>query len=502
MDAVVRMRGITKSFGSVAANDGVDLELRRGEILALLGENGAGKSTLMAVLFGSIAPDSGTVEVGGRVLPPGDTRAAIRAGVGMVHQHFTLGENLSVLDNIVLGSEPLHAWRRRRGEAAARIGDIAARCGFRVDLDSRVQSLSVGEKQRVEILKALYRDTRVLVMDEPTAVLAPRETDNLFRMLRKLAADGLAVIFISHKMREIFAVSDRIAVLRRGVVTHEVATGDADPERVTKAMFGSEVRAGTKRPAEPGEDVLKLEDVSVPGGPGQVALRNATLTVRSGEIVGVAGISGNGQAVLADLACGLVSASSGSITWPGPGGDGSSPPDTPGAMGKIPEDRLHVGVVGQMSVAENIVLTRYPEFSRRGFLSEARIRGHAKRLCEEFDVRCASVGMGAGLLSGGNMQKLILARELSGEPRLIVANQPTRGLDIGAVSAVHSRLLEAAARGAGILLITEDLDELHALSDRVAVMFRGALSPACPAGSVTLDQVGRLMSGQAEDEAA
>ncbi|SES70865.1 ABC transporter ATP-binding protein [Oceanicella actignis] len=505
---VLRLRGLTKRFGPVLANDSIDLDLRRGEILALLGENGAGKTTLMNMLFGHYLPDSGAIEVADgadgalRPLPLGRPQAALRAGVGMVHQHFTLALNLSALDNILLGAEPLFALRRRTGAARRKIDAIMARTGLNVDLDAPVGRLTVGERQRVEILKALYRDARILVLDEPTAVLTPQEADGLFQTLGAMAREGLSVIFISHKLREVLAFSHRIAVLRHGRKVGEMRTDEADLPAIARMMVGQDVESPPRPPMTPGEPVLELREVTLAGAGGRAGLRGASLRVHAREIVGVAGVSGNGQAALAALVSGLAAPEKGELLLRGAAPARFDPAAMIAAgVGRIPEDRHHDGVVGSMTLAENLIIERLddPAVSRAGFLRRGRIRAEAERACAAYDVRGQGPDGAARLLSGGNMQKLILARVFERAPDLILANQPTRGLDLGAANEVARRLLEARARGAGVLLISEDLDEILALSDRVVVMHEGRLTEA-PARDRA--QIGLMMAGRGAEEAA
>ena len=498
---VLRLSGLTKRFGQVQAADGVDLELRRGEVLALLGENGAGKTTLMNMLFGHYLPDSGSVEVAGpdgtlAPLPGGDPEAALKAGIGMVHQHFTLALNLTALDNIVLGVEPLWSWRRRTARLAARVERIMAETGLVVPLDRLVGRLSVGERQRVEILKALYRDARILVLDEPTAVLTPQEANSLFATVRGMTASGLSVIFISHKLREVLAFADRIAVLRHGRKVGEMATAEASLARIAEMMVGGETESAERPPASPGAPVLSLDAVTVHGPDSRSSLDRISLTVHAGEIVGIAGVSGNGQRVLTGLLSGLRAPDAGEIRLDGRPVTRFDPlAFVRAGVGRIPEDRHHEGVVGSMSVAENLVLESLdsPAVARFGFLRRAAIRDRARAAEKEFDIRGPGPEAEARLLSGGNIQKLVLARVFSASPRLIVADQPTRGLDIGAARAVAKRLLEARGRGAGVLLVSDDLDEILALSDRIVVMHDGRLAPA---GTRDRGRIGLMMAGE------
>ena len=496
---VLRLASITKRFGPLVANDAISLDLARGEVVALLGENGAGKTTLMNILFGHYVADEGTVEAFGKALPPGDPRAALAAGIGMVHQHFTLADNMTVLENIALGTEPLFAPRFGRQAAREKIGRLAADFGLSVDPDRQVAALTVGERQRVEILKALYRDARILILDEPTAVLTPLETDALFATLRKLVADGLSIIFISHKLHEVMAISDRVVVLRGGRLAGERRTADTDRKDLAALMVGQDLVSPPVAPPVRGPVLLSLRAVSTQGG--RNPLRGVDLDLFGGEITGVAGVSGNGQAALAGLLSGTQAAAAGSVRVAGSAvADWSPSVALSRGIARIPEDRHAVGAIADMSVMENVISERYrsPRFSRHGFLDWKAARAFAEQLIRDYDVRCPGPDARIRLLSGGNMQKLILGRALDPEPSIILANQPTRGLDVGAIAYVHGRLLEARARGAAILLISEDLDEILTLSDRIVVMSGGRLSPPSARGERTVRQLGELMAGHAE----
>ncbi|MBI2253457.1 MAG: ABC transporter ATP-binding protein [Proteobacteria bacterium] len=496
-EVVLRLSDISKNFGALKANDGISFDLAKGEVLALLGENGAGKTTLMNILFGHYVADQGSIEAFGNPLPPGRPAAALDAGIGMVHQHFTLADNLTALENIVLGTESLLAWRSDGKRAKGRVAQLAADFGLAVDADKRVADLSVGERQRVEILKALYRNARILILDEPTAVLTPQESEALFATLKKLVARGLAIIFISHKLNEVLAVSDRVLVLRQGKLVAGRATAGATRAELAEMMVGRPVPAPKMEARAPGAELLRLARVTVLSAQGRPEL-DADLKLHEGEIVGLAGVSGNGQAVLADLLSGLVGPSAGQFTM---FGETVTATDAAGmvrrGLGRIPEDRHAVGLIGDMSITENMIAERYREspFAKGQLIDWKAARAFAEGIIKGFDVRCPGPHATARLLSGGNMQKLILGREMAGDPKLILAAQPTRGLDIGAVGYVHEQLLKARARGAGILLISEDLDELLALSDRIHVIYRGHLSPSLLRDSFSVPEIGLMMAG-------
>ena len=501
---VLRLSGITKRFGPLVANDAISLELQAGEVLALLGENGAGKSTLVSILFGHYTADEGTIEVFGRPLAPGNPRAALAAGIGMVHQHFTLADNLTVLDNVMLGSEPLWLPFTRRDAARARLLDVAQRFGLAVQPDAPVGSLSVGERQRVEILKALFRGARILILDEPTAVLTPQEAEALFNTLGQMVAQGLSIIFISHKLAEVLRVSQRIAVLRAGRLVAETSASDTTQAQLAQWMVGQAVATVQRMPARSvGASVCELVDVSA--GIGRERLDAVTLSLRAGEITAIAGVSGNGQLALAALLCGTLPLRSGRATLLGLPLRADPAWLVDRGVARIPEDRHGVGVVGDLPVWENVVAERLRNhFTRGPWIRRRAARLHAQRVLEAFDVRGGGALTPARSLSGGNMQKLILGRALLAPdgrtPRLIVAHQPTWGLDIGAVAFVQQQLLAARDAGAAVLLISDDLDEVLALGDRLTVMHAGHLTEARPASEWTREAIGLAMAGAAAAE--
>ena len=499
-ETVLRLAGITKRFGALTANDAISLELKRGEIVGLLGENGAGKTTLMNILFGHYVADAGTIEVGGELLPPGAPSAAIAAGIGMVHQHFTLADNLTVLDNILLGTESLWRLRSNRKGARARIRELSETFGLAVDADATVASLSVGERQRVEILKALYRRAKILILDEPTAVLTPQETTSLFDTLKRFVANGLSIIFISHKLNEVLAACHRVCVLRAGRIVADREVASVTRAELVELMVGRAIPQPKSAPRPPGEPLLHLD--AIVAGRGSQALHGVSLTLHAGEISGIAGVSGNGQTLLAEVAGGTRRPQSGTISVRGRTLGVPSPRAMIAhGMARIPEDRDAEGLIGDMTVTENAISETYrtPQFRKNGLIDTASSRAFAERIIADYQVKCPSPDVPARLLSGGNMQKLILGRVMTRDPVLVLANQPTRGLDIGAVSYVHEQLLAARRRGAAILLISEDLDELLSLSDRIAVMYQGRLSPFQRRAEVTTASLGLQMAGHGMD---
>ena len=514
-DPVLRLEGIAKRFGSLPANDDISLNLHAGEVLALLGENGAGKSTLVSILFGHYVADAGRVVAFGKPLPPGDTRAALAAGIGMVHQHFTLADNLTVLENVMLGLEPL--WRLKSGRRAVRERLLQAgeAYGLRVDPDAQVSALSVGERQRVEILKSLVRGSRILVLDEPTAVLTPQESESLFATLGRFTAAGLALIFISHKLDEVVRVSDRIVVLKQGRVVLEVAAPDTTRSKLAEAMVGSLAPAGSPAhddasgsAAQVGPALVELTGVSALGS-GHSRLHDIDLQVRAGEVMAIAGVAGNGQQALAALLSGEIAARAGAVKVAGQALPARPRDWIEAGIARIPEDRIETGVIGDASIADNAVVHRLRDplalragwLARRiGLLDRRRIRAEAQRIVQEFDVRHTSLDQPIRMLSGGNIQKFILGRELGQSPSIIIANQPTWGLDIGAVAFVHNQLLLARGRGAAVLLISEDLEEILAIADRVAVIFNGRLSPARPVSHWDATSIGLAMAGGGQPE--
>ncbi len=500
---MLSMRGITKRFPGVVANDRVDFDLRAGEVHTLLGENGAGKSTLMRVLYGLYQADEGEVLLDGSLVRIASPADAIRHRIGMIHQHFMLVPTLTVAENVTLGLRS-GGFLLDLDRASARIEELSASYGLKVDPAAYVWQLSVGERQRVEIVKALYRDARLLILDEPTAVLTPQEVEDFFAVLRQMVADGRGLVFISHKIREVLALSDRITVLRAGRKVSTVAPGDVTRRDLARMMVGRDV--GLDVPLDghgaAGEARLAVKDLVVLGDRGTDAVRRVSLDVRSGEIVGIAGVSGNGQRELAEAIAGLRPAAGGSVTLEGRDltGRGAAAVRRAG-LGYVPEERMRDGVIGEFTVADNVLLTgsRDPQFVRGGFLRMDSIRQHCRELVSDFDIKTPGLDTPARNLSGGNIQKLVLARELSGRPRTLLVAQPTRGIDIGAADAIHRRLRAQRADGTAILIVSEDLDEVLSLADRVLVMYEGAIIGEVDPATTPRETVGLMMAGVRAD---
>jgi ABC-type uncharacterized transport system ATPase subunit len=499
----VRMRGITKRFPGVLANDRVDFEAATGEVHALLGENGAGKTTLSNILTGLYRPDEGEIELYGKPARFQSPRDALAAGIGMVHQHFRLVESFTVAENVVLGDHRaegrsflLHARALER-----RVADLGERYGLLVEPRARIWQLSVGEQQRVEILKALYREARILILDEPTAVLTPQEAGTLFGTLRSMAAEGRTVVFISHKLNEVKAVADRITVLRAGRKVGTVAAADVTRRALAALMVGREIdesrRIERDRPLVDVR-VLEVENVSVPGDRGETAVSGVSLTIREGEILGLAGVAGNGQRELAEAVYGMRRTLHGEVRVGGRRLRNGDPRDAIAAgVAHVPEDRLGTGLAPNLSVTDNVVLKSYrkPPVSRGPLLALRRMREIAVALIRRYDVKSPGPDAPVRNLSGGNLQKLVLGREFQGDPLVLIAAQPTRGLDVGAIETVHAYLRDAASRGVAILLISEDLDELRALGDRILVMYEGEVVGELDAAKATVEELGYLMAG-------
>ena len=515
-DIALSMQNITKRFGNLVANDDISIVLGKGEILALLGENGAGKSTLMSILFGHYRADAGCIKVFGKALPAGDTQAALNAGVGMVHQHFALAENLTVLENILIGFDSL--WKPRLSSALIRskLLETAQSFGLEIDPDALVSSLSMGGRQRVEILKSLTRGAKILILDEPTAILTPQESESLFTTLKEFVAKGLSIVFISHKLGEVLRVSDRIAVLRGGKLIAERVSRGANEKILAELMVGKEVAltaicdadsesaALAQHPAKQFKQSASLSIVglSCDAGFGKT-LNDVHLVIHPGEIFGIAGVSGNGQTLLADVLSGVLKPKSGSVSLNGkpyPLGANVVAELIGLGVARVPEDRTQRGVVGDASLTENVAVGRHRSAlmkSVMGFLNHKERETQAITVTERFDVRHAGLNKPARSLSGGNIQKLVLGRELGlmQNIELVIANQPTWGLDVGAIAYVHAQLKASCEQGAAVLLISDELDEVLALSDTVAVMFKGKLSDAKPRQKWSRASVGLAMAG-------
>lgn len=496
---LLEMRGLTKTFPGVVANDKVDLILYEGEILGLLGENGAGKSTLVKMLFGIHEPDEGTIMFRGEPLVPTGPGDAIAKGIGMVHQHFQLVPPLTVAENIVLGAESTTMGGFLNNKAAEdRVRELSEQYGLAVNPSDVVGDLPVGIQQRVEILKALYRGADLLILDEPTAVLTPQETDELLGIMRDLAADGVGIIFITHKLREILAVTDRVTVLRRGKSVGRTLTVNATTESLAEMMVGRSVVLSVEKPENtPGDVVLHVDDLHVRDDRRHTMVEGATLNVRAGEILGVAGVEGNGQRELVEAITGIRPIVSGEITIDGH--EVESNPRKVREMGAayIPEDRERDGLVAGYSIADNLVLTHYYEdpYASRGVRDFSAVADRAELLVDRFDVRTPDIETTVKSLSGGNKQKVIVARELSDDNKLVVASQPTRGVDVGSIEFIHSQLIDARNDGVAVLLVSAELDEIFSLSDRIAVIYEGRIVAECDPETTTREQIGLLMAG-------
>ena len=498
----VELRGITKSFGSLVANDHIDLKVSDGQIHAILGENGAGKSTLMNILYGLLAPDSGEIFVDGKPVTINEPSDALASGIGMVHQHFMLVPVFSVWENVVLGVEPVSGpGILNRKEARTEVREISQRYGLAVDPDALVEDLPVGIQQRVEIIKVLLRGAKILVFDEPTAVLTPQEVEEFFGIVAELKGRGATIIFITHKLKEALAIADDITVLRGGKVAGHADPATATPELLASMMVGRDIDLVVdKTAASPGEEVLTLRGVHMIDDYGRALLNHVDLTVRAGEIVGVAGIQGNGQTELVEAITGLLPLADGTVEFLGTDITSFSPRKRHEAgIAHVPEDRNHMGMVGSFSVAENLVLDSYyaPPFSRRGVMDGGAIRQSAETLVHDFDVRPPLIDNTGDALSGGNAQKMIVAREFSRDVPLVICAQPTRGIDVGSIEYIHEQIVRKRDEGKAILIVSTELDEIFALSDRIVVMYDGRIVAEKQASETSPTEIGLYMAGKA-----
>ncbi len=495
---MLKMSGIRKSFPGVVALDGVDLTVGPGEVMGVLGENGAGKSTLMNILYGLYVMDGGSIEIQGKKVRIRNSADAISLGLGMVHQAFTLVPNLTVMENIILGSEPSRVGFVERGESRRQVQDLIRQVGLEMDLDTLAEDLPTGFKQRVEILKALHRGAKILILDEPTAVLTPLEAEELFRSIRRLTDGGSTVIFITHKLKEVMAVTNRITIMRKGKVVTTLDTKDATYDFLANAMVGRQVeRNFTFAPYQPGELLLKVDDITAMSKHKTRALNGCSLDVRAGEIVGVAGVEGNGQTELVECIMGLMKPTTGAIHLRGKlTSELSTSEILKLSVGHVPEDRALNGLILDFSIAENVVLgvTKSSEFSRRGLMVPKKVRDFAQRIVKAFNVSTAGIDVKARTLSGGNQQKIIVGRELAGQPHLLIAHQPTRGLDVASTEYIQSLLVEARNGGRGVLLVSADFDEILDLSDRIMVLYEGKIIGQLSRGA-GIGELGKLLGG-------
>ena len=517
MTHTIRMTGIDKSFGPVRANRAASLEVAAGEVHALVGENGAGKSTLMKILGGLIKPDAGTVEVGGRDVTGWSTSDAIASGVGVVHQHFMLVPTLTVAENVVLGTEPKRGLMFDRARALAEVNELIRKTGLAVPADRRVAELSVGEAQRVEILKTLHRGARILILDEPTAVLSPPDVQELWTVLRKLRDDGGTIVLITHRLDEVIDISETITVMRGGATVGRMKTSETTPAEIAKAMVGRDVAlsapmrsalgaaapAGAHAPSIAGQSLLQVRDLAVDDSRRVRVVDGVTFDIRAGEVLGIAGVEGNGQTELIEAIAGLRHVASGTISVAGRDVTGATVKERRAAgIAHVPEDRHRRGLILEYSIADNLVLGAQDDFARRGSLDGDRIHAHAREQIAKFDVRPANPAPAARTLSGGNQQKVVIAREMGRSFTVLLAAQPTRGVDVGAIEFIHRQIREARDAGKAILLVSAELNEVLALADTVAVMYRGKFAVTLPADQATPEVLGPYMTGGSSRDAA
>jgi len=500
----VRLEGITKRFGRLLANDNVTLEFMRGEVHALLGENGAGKTTLMNLLYGMYRRDQGKIYRNGVEIEVRSSRDAISHGIGMIHQNFMLVSTLGVLDNIILGLESA-GFRIDDKRLGAEINSVASKYGIQLDLKAKIWQLSVGEQQRVELVKILYRNVNFLILDEPTAVLTPQETKRLFGMMRAITAAGGAVVFISHKLDEVMEVADRISVLRHGKLIGTVRRDETDKIELTKMMIGKPMWDAVPRiPTDPqAKEILRVSDLRCLNEKGVPALRGVSFRIREGEVLGLAGVAGNGQRELLEVLSGLRKVDSGEVWIQGTNMTNKSVRELDGfGVSYIPEDRALFGTIGQFDLSENLILNTFwkSPYSEHGLLNLDKIMSHCKELVKKYDVRSANIMVKARYLSGGNLQKLILARELDKNPKILLAGQPTRGLDVGATQYVRNEIMAQKSKGTAVLLVSDDLYDILALSDRIAVMYEGKIVGEMTPTNLDLDRLGLMMAGASKEE--
>lgn len=500
MTPLLEVKQVSKSFGTLIANNNISFSISQGEILAVLGENGAGKTTLMNIIFGHYLPDGGTIKLNGAKMRSGDTKAAIKSGIGMVHQHFTLAENLTVLENILIGRNPLWSWTLNSSVAEKKVVEISKRFGLKINPHTRVSELSVGEKQRLEILKTLYSECNLVILDEPTASLTPQEVDSLFETIKSMVKSGLSVIVISHKLDEILRISNRILVLRNGEVVADMRNNATDKAELAELIVGRKIKRPKQKKYNATERLLYLKNICTnPSQGSPMGLKNINLDLMKGEIHGIAGVAGNGQRALCELIAGHIIPRSGIYNYNNNQIELFKIKDFMSmGIAYIPEDRNSDGLIGDMSIQENAVLAELnnPQItSKLGFLISSECEAYAKSVCTKYDVRMQSLSQPARTLSGGNVQKLLIGRWLERDPNIIVACQPTRGLDEGAIASVHAMLIDAKMTGKAVLFVTEDLDELLLISDKISVMYNGSITTPKKAKALEKREIGLMMTG-------
>lgn len=504
MEKIVEMKQITKVFPGVIANEDVDFDLKKGEIHVLLGENGAGKTTLMNVLYGLYQPEKGDIIINGRKEKIKDPSYAIKLGIGMIHQHFMLVDNFTVTENIILGNEPLSGIKINMSKAREEVRQLADKYGFMINPDDLIENMTVGQQQKVEILKALYRDAQILILDEPTAVLTPQEIDELEVILRNLTKEGKSIILITHKLKEIMKMSDRVTILRRGKVTGSVNTSDTNIDELAELMVGRKVNlAAIKTKKKHGNTLLEVKDLVVKDERGVEAVKGASFILREGEILGIAGVDGNGQKELIEAITGLVSPESGAVYLKNMNLAGMGVEEIIDiGLSSIPEDRHKRGLILDLPLYDNVILGQHKRevFNNKLFLNYSRIKEYTRGLIKDFDIRTPDENALARGLSGGNQQKLIVAREINKNPKVLIASQPTRGLDVGAIEYIHKRLVEERDNNKGVLLVSLELDEILHLSDRIAVIYDGKISKIIDADKTNENELGILMAGGNPDE--